>query len=34
MVKLTGGQRIDHVGIPKDKLPEVWQDLDMPAGWA
>lgn len=34
LVKLTGGQRIDLVGIPKDKLPEVWKDLDMPAGWA
>ncbi len=34
LVKLTGGQRIDLVGIPKDKLPGVWQDLDMPAGWA
>lgn len=34
LVKLTGGQRIDLVGIAKDDLPKVWQDLDMPAGWA
>ncbi len=34
LVKLTGGQRIDLVGVPKEKLPEVWKDLDMPAGWA
>jgi nitrite reductase (NADH) large subunit len=34
LVKLTGGQRIDLVGVPKDKLPAVWRDLGMPAGWA
>jgi nitrite reductase (NADH) large subunit len=34
LVKLTGGQRIDLVGVEKDRLPEVWRDLDMPAGWA
>ena len=34
LVKLTGGQRIDLVGVPKDELPAVWADLDMPAGWA
>ncbi len=36
LVKLTGGQRIDLVGVPKDLLPAVWNDLDMPAGaaWA
>ncbi|MBV9653683.1 MAG: NAD(P)/FAD-dependent oxidoreductase [Acetobacteraceae bacterium] len=34
LVKLTGGQRIDLVGVPKDQMPAVWRDLDMPAGWA
>jgi len=34
LVKLTGGQRIDLVGIKKEDLPGVWSDLDMPAGWA
>jgi nitrite reductase (NADH) large subunit len=34
LVKVTGGQRIDLVGIAKDQLPAVWRDLDMPAGWA
>jgi nitrite reductase (NADH) large subunit len=34
LVKLTGGQRIDLVGVTKDDLPRVWADLDMPAGWA
>ncbi|MBV8094499.1 MAG: NAD(P)/FAD-dependent oxidoreductase, partial [Acetobacteraceae bacterium] len=34
LVKLTGGQRIDLVGVAKDDLPGVWRDLDMPAGWA
>ncbi len=34
MVKITGGQRIDLLGIPKEKLPEVWRDLDMPSGHA
>ena len=34
LVKLTGGQRIDLVGIPKDQLPAVWSELGMPAGSA
>ncbi len=34
MVKLTGGQRIDLLGIKKDDLPEVWKALDMPSGYA
>ena len=34
MVKITGGQRIDLLGIPKEKLPDVWKDLDMPSGHA
>src|SRR3954454_19567177 len=34
MVKLTGGQRIDLLGIPKEKLPQIWADLDMASGYA
>jgi nitrite reductase (NADH) large subunit len=34
LIKLTGGQRIDLLGVPKEKLQEVWADLDMPSGWA
>jgi nitrite reductase (NADH) large subunit len=34
LVKLTGGQRIDLLGIRKEDLPAVWQDLDMPSGFA
>jgi nitrite reductase (NADH) large subunit len=26
-VKITGGQRIDMLGVPKDRLPAVWRDL-------
>jgi nitrite reductase (NADH) large subunit len=34
MVKYTGGQRIDLLGIKKDDLPNVWRDLGMPSGYA
>ena len=34
MVKITGGQRIDLLGIPREQLPAVWKDLDMPSGHA
>ncbi|MGB3771873.1 MAG: nitrite reductase large subunit NirB [Rhodococcus sp. (in: high G+C Gram-positive bacteria)] len=34
LVKVTGGQRIDLLGIKKEDLPEVWGDLDMPSGYA
>jgi nitrite reductase (NADH) large subunit len=34
MVKVTGGQRIDLLGIKKDDLPKVWADLGMPSGHA
>ncbi|WP_437671598.1 nitrite reductase large subunit NirB [Sorangium sp. So ce131] len=34
MVKITGGQRIDILGIAKEKLPDVWRDLGMPSGHA
>ncbi|MGC5287885.1 nitrite reductase large subunit NirB [Micromonospora sp. DT231] len=34
LVKITGGQRIDLLGIRKEDLPRVWADLDMPSGYA
>jgi nitrite reductase (NADH) large subunit len=34
MVKITGGQRIDLLGISKEDLPNVWRDLGMPSGHA
>jgi nitrite reductase (NADH) large subunit len=34
MVKLTGGQRIDLLGVSKEKLPEIWEELGMPSGHA
>jgi len=34
MVKITGGQRIDLLGIKKQDLPAVWRDLGMPSGHA
>ncbi|MDG5786194.1 nitrite reductase large subunit NirB [Evansella sp. AB-P1] len=34
LVKVTGGQRIDLLGIKKEDLPNVWKDLDMPSGYA
>ena len=34
LVKVTGGQRIDLLGIRKEDLPKVWGDLDMPSGYA
>ena len=33
-VKVTGGQRIDLLGVKKEDLPAVWRDLDMPSGHA
>ncbi len=33
-VKLTGGQRIDLLGIPKEALPDIWRDLGMISGYA
>ena len=33
-VKMTGGQRIDLLGIKKEDLPAVWKELDMPSGHA
>ncbi|HEY8667288.1 MAG TPA: nitrite reductase large subunit NirB, partial [Tepidisphaeraceae bacterium] len=34
MVKITGGQRIDLLGLKKEDLPAVWKDLGMPSGHA
>jgi nitrite reductase (NADH) large subunit len=34
MVKITGGQRIDLVGVSKEQLPGMWRDLGMPSGHA
>jgi nitrite reductase (NADH) large subunit len=33
-VKVTGGQRIDLLGVKKQDLPAVWKDLAMPSGHA
>ncbi|MBB1087752.1 NAD(P)/FAD-dependent oxidoreductase [Lysobacter sp. SG-8] len=34
MVKVTGGQRIDLLGVKKEDLVEVWKDLGMKSGHA
>jgi nitrite reductase (NADH) large subunit len=34
LLKLTGGQRIDLIGVKREDLPNVWRDLDMPSGFA
>ncbi|PPK98606.1 nitrite reductase (NADH) large subunit [Kineococcus xinjiangensis] len=34
MVKVTGGQRIDLLGVRKEDLPRMWADLGMPSGYA
>jgi nitrite reductase (NADH) large subunit len=33
-VKVTGGQRIDLLGVKKEDLTSVWKDLGMPSGHA
>jgi len=33
-VKLTGGQRIDLLGVKKEDLTAMWEALDMPSGYA
>ncbi|KPF50691.1 nitrite reductase [beta proteobacterium AAP121] len=33
-VKVTGGQRIDLLGVKKEDLPAVWQEIGMPSGHA
>src|SRR5579883_2365785 len=34
MVKITGSQRIDLLGVRKSDLPKIWADLGMPSGQA
>jgi nitrite reductase (NADH) large subunit len=34
MVKITGGQRIDLLGVSKADPPAMWRDLGMPSGHA
>ncbi|MFQ5427930.1 MAG: nitrite reductase large subunit NirB [Thermodesulfobacteriota bacterium] len=34
LVKVTGGQRLDLLGIAKQDLSAVWKDLEMPSGYA
>jgi nitrite reductase (NADH) large subunit len=34
IVKITGGQRIDLLGLKKADLPAIWRDLGMPSGHA
>ncbi|PAD68458.1 nitrite reductase large subunit [Bacillus sp. 7586-K] len=34
LVKLTGGQRIALMGVNKEDLPNIWQELGMPSGYA
>ena len=34
MIKITGSQRIDLLGVKKADLPHIWADLGMPSGQA
>jgi nitrite reductase (NADH) large subunit len=34
LVKVTGGQRLDLLGVRKQDLPDIWRELDMPSGHA
>ena len=34
LIKVTGGQRIDLLGVKKEDLPSIWAELDMPSGAA
>ncbi len=34
MVKITGSQRIDLLGVAREDLPRIWADLGMPSGQA
>jgi nitrite reductase (NADH) large subunit len=33
-VKITGGQRIDLLGVKKEDLPAMWDELGLPSGFA
>ncbi|WP_134686457.1 nitrite reductase large subunit NirB [Brevibacillus migulae] len=33
LVKVTGGQRLDLLGVKKEDLPKIWAELDMPSGY-
>jgi nitrite reductase (NADH) large subunit len=33
-VKVTGGQRLDLLGVKKEDLPAIWADIGMPSGHA
>lgn len=33
MVKVTGGQRIDLLGVEKKDLPAIWEELGLPSGY-
>ncbi len=34
MIKITGAQRLDILGVKKEDLPKAWEDLDMSSGYA
>ncbi|BBH20278.1 nitrite reductase [NAD(P)H] [Paenibacillus baekrokdamisoli] len=34
VIKVTGGQRLALIGVKKKDLPKVWEELDMPSGYA
>jgi nitrite reductase (NADH) large subunit len=34
MVKVTGSQRLDLLGVQKEDLPKIWAELDMTSGYA
>ena len=34
LIKVTGSQRIDLLGVKKADLPQMWEDLGMPSGQA
>lgn len=34
LIKITGGQRLDLLGVNKEELPDIWSDLKMPSGHA